>query len=336
VHYGELIRAARAVIRDREPGLLRAGWRERAARRLLSPERGASWRSGVRLAQRIGLRRFARATGIMKLLDVESLDAELPALAAEFVWRPLYPATAPRRGAVALFTGCGSHVADRPALDAAIRVLTHLGYDVHVPRGQTCCGALAQHGGNASDAELLAMRNIAAFDIPESETTVAVASGCTATLHEYGRVFEHPAAHSFSSRVRDITSFLADLLASQPLPLRPLSARIAVHDSCTSTNVLRNQDKTYALLRRIPRAVVTPIPDNQFCCGSAGVYHLRQPTLASTLRADKIEHIRKLAPDIVVSANVGCALFLSGGLREAGLDIEVVHPVVLLARQLQD
>jgi glycolate oxidase iron-sulfur subunit len=38
----------------------------------------------------------------------------------------------------------------------------------------------------------------------------------------------------------------------------------------------------------------------------------------------------------LLSSNIGCALHLNAGLKERGSTIEVLHPVVLLERQLSD
>ena len=63
---------------------------------------------------------------------------------------------------------------------------------------------------------------------------------------------------------------------------------------------------------------------------------LTQPEMAARLRAAKLGHVKSTMPAILATSNIGCALHLAAGLRETGLDIiEVVHPVVLLARQLQ-
>src|SRR5437870_1698543 len=66
-------------------------------------------------------------------------------------------------------------------------------------------------------------------------------------------------------------------------------------------------------------------PDAARCCGSAGIYNLTHPEIASQLQGQKVEAIRAARPDIVVSANPGCILQVRAGLREAGSDVPVVH-----------
>src|SRR5262249_32604249 len=65
--------------------------------------------------------------------------------------RRLFPASAPRRGRVALLTGCVSPVV-APAINAAaIRLLTRHGIEV-VVADEGCCGSLAHHMGRESEA----------------------------------------------------------------------------------------------------------------------------------------------------------------------------------------
>jgi glycolate oxidase iron-sulfur subunit len=183
-------------------------------------------------------------------------------------------------------------------------------------------------------AELM-RRNIAAF-ANENDAIVSVASGCAATLCEYGKYLENDeSAENFSGRIRDINQFLADAVWPENIAFHPLPKRVAVHDPCTLINVLRQEDKPYALLTKIPGVEIIPLPENNVCCGAAGAYHLTQAPIAEQLRAPKIDHLKRLAPDILVTSNPGCATFLASGLREAGLAIQVMHPVTLLEKQLK-
>jgi len=76
------------------------------------------------------------------------------------------------------------------------------------------------------------------------------------------------------------------------------------------------------------------MPPGQGCCGAAGTYLLQHPAMAEALLAELLAPVRLDTPDVIVTTNPGCALHLSAGVREAGLDIAVLHPVELIAAAL--
>ena len=61
---------------------------------------------------------------------------------------------------------------------------------------------------------------------------------------------------------------------------------------------------------------------------------LSQPEFSDRLRSKVLDAIVSSETKKVVTSNIGCSLQIQAGLRELGLDIEVLHPVVLLQRQL--
>ena len=63
---------------------------------------------------------------------------------------------------------------------------------------------------------------------------------------------------------------------------------------------------------------------------------LTQPVMANALLKDKLEHLQRLAPDLLATSNIGCALHLGAGLRAQDLGVTVLHPVALIAQQLPD
>jgi glycolate oxidase iron-sulfur subunit len=52
------------------------------------------------------------------------------------------------------------------------------------------------------------------------------------------------------------------------------------------------------------------------------------------LRDDKVAACRAVAPEMLVTANIGCALHLAQGLKQDGIKLPVLHTVTLLARQM--
>jgi glycolate oxidase iron-sulfur subunit len=211
---------------------------------------------------------------------------------------------------VALFLGCVARAFDTETLAATAKLLAAAGYRIEAPRGQTCCGALAEHGGKRQSALALAQRNARAF--ADTGKVVASASGCTAQLAEYEHLLADHGA--FSDKVCDVSELIADAIASGRLHLRaekPL--RVAVHTPCTQRNILRSNacERTLSAIENIK---VIPLPPN--CCGAAGSYFLDRPQDADSLREPTLEAIRAARPDAVVTANVGCRLHLAIGMGE--------------------
>lgn len=278
-----------------------------------------------------GLQRLVRASGMLRIAGLAELEAQLPSPLTPAPRPGIYPAQGAARGAVGLFLGCAARILDGEALSAAVLVLNRLGYTVHVPARQSCCGGLHREAGRAAAAHELAAQNIAAFSEKGLGAIVSVASGCGARLAEYGG---NAAAEEFSARVCDISAFLADAGGWDTLVVAPLAAGILVHEPCTLRNALRAEAAPYRLLKRIPQAVVEPLEGNDQCCGAAGSYFLREPEMARLLLDDKIRAARSMGAKYLATSNIGCARFLADGLRSAGVDVEVVHPVTLVARQL--
>jgi len=297
VPYGAIVDEARALIRkNRTPPLM-----QRLAAHLMANP--SWWRPGnlvVRLANLLRLRKFLPA---------------LPAVSASYLWRPRYD-TPDAVGDVSLFLGCASSMLDTETLASAVFVLNRLGYTVHIPTGQTCCGGLHRQAGDKAVAEALEQRNCDAFG---NMPVLTVASGCGARLIE-----------AMPERVQDISTFLAQC-DWQGVEVKPLDATIAVHDSCSLRNGLKAEKHPYALLQRIPGARIKVLPGNDQCCGGAGSYMLTQPEMANRLLQDKMESYQTTQSEYLATSNFGCALHLSRGL---GNDTRIAHPVWIVARQM--
>jgi glycolate oxidase iron-sulfur subunit len=76
--------------------------------------------------------------------------------------------------------------------------------------------------------------------------------------------------------------------------------------------------------------------ESSLCCGSAGIYNVTQPQMAQRLQRRKVDRVLEVAPEIVVTANPGCALQLRNGLDRADAShIAVRHIVEILDESLR-
>ena len=288
----------------------------------------------LRVYQRSGLQAICRRLGLLRLLRLARLDSFLPPIRPFNFDQEYFPATgAKERGTVALFTGCLGPVCDNETLTAGIHLLNRLGYRVWVPDNQSCCGALHQHGGNPTEAKALLAKNRAIFRSNRIDAIISIASGCSAMLMEHADPNLTASAGNPGQRYMDIQQFLCEVDWPQDLVLEALNQRVAVHEPCTQRNILQQSALTYQLLAKIPQLQIDPLPENSQCCGAAGTYFLTQAEMAHALLTDKVNQIRQAKPDKIITSNLGCAIQLSAGVRRAGLDIAVIHPIVLLNQQ---
>ena len=244
----------------------------------------------------------------------------------------VYPAEGPRRARVALLAGCVQQVLAPEINWATLRVLARNGVEVVIPRGQTCCGALAAHTGLGPRAQALARQNLRAFP-DDVDAILTNAAGCGSGLHEYplwlqGQA-EEQAAETIRRKAQDVSVFLATLQPLVPGPL-PASRRVAYHDSCHLAHAQRVRSQPRQLLALIPNLELLEIPEAEICCGSAGTYNLEQPAIAADLGRRKVAAILSTGAEAVASGNIGCLAQIQTHLRLQGHVLPTYHTMQLL------
>ncbi len=289
----------------------------------------------VRFYQRSGLRAFARSSGLLRRLGLESVEALAPEMSQRF-FVPAdrrWPSDGPARAVAFLHAGCIMQVAFAEWNEATVRVLRRCGCEVIAPAAQGCCGAIAIHAGDLERGRALARANIAAFERSGADAYVVNAAGCGSALKEYGELLAADPAWSdraaaFSAQVRDVTEYLDELGLAPGLGVLDQVATFA--EPCHLAHAQRITAAPRRLLAQIPGLRLREMNESSLCCGGAGIYGLTQPEMAERLRKRKVVNTLAVSPQVVVTANPGCALALTNGLREAGAEIAVRHVVQML------
>jgi glycolate oxidase iron-sulfur subunit len=333
VHFGQMMEDTRADIVGQRP----AHWMARLMLRHVFPYR---WRfhlasRGLQLYQRSGLQSVLRATRLLnwiapKMARAEMLMPDLP-IQSGVTLGATYPAEGERVGTVAFFTGCVMNSMLGSVNRASVRLLNAAGYDVVIPTEQVCCGALANHAGLRDTAIDAAKRNAVAFSDPKIEAVLVNAAGCGAMLKEYPHIAAGTAA--FSAKVKDISEFLAHTKLASRLKI-PLDKRVGYDDPCHLIHGQRVKAEPRQLLKAIPGIEFVEVEGADQCCGSAGIYNIVQNDLSMAILDAKMQQIAKARLDILTTGNPGCMFQFRYGARRAGLNLEVLHPVELLARSL--
>ena len=342
VPYGRLIEAAKAEIeRDRPGALGRRLFRWLNFGLLLGhPRLLGLAATGACLYQASGLQRLVRKSGLVRLLPGtlsawEALLPPVPARSERTAPPPVTPAEGSQRARVALLTGCVQSVIFAAHNRATARVLAKNGCEVIVPDGQGCCGALNAHGGDHERALAMACRTIDAFEAVRVDAVVVNTSGCGAHMKAYGHLLAGDPAYAerarrFAASVRD----LAEFLAQEPLrgPLAPVPLTCTYHDPCHVVHGQKIKSEPRRLLAQIPGLRVAELTESDWCCGSAGIYNLTEPEMATRLLHRKVSHVLATGAEAVVTANPGCILQIQAGLGAHESGVRVMHLVEILDR----
>lgn len=227
-----------------------------------------------------------------------------------------------------------------PNINAAtLRVLDKLGIQLQRPQNAGCCGAINLHMGAEAQSLNDMRRNIDAWwPLLEqgAEALLINASGCGATVKEYGYHLQHDAqyaekAAAISAAAKDIVEILASEAENiqAKLPANLPAHTIAYHPPCTLQHGQKLKGSVESLFAELGITVLLP-QDAHLCCGSAGTYFFFQPELSQQLRDNKLSRLNALKPDVVLSANIGCIGHLAGGTATP-----VMHWIEYLDEQMQ-
>ena len=325
VEYGDLLLGYRAL---QEPDRRRASL-DAAARKLICET--LPYPGRFRMAARMGkfgkalLPALPEAFAAMLSLLPERLPEERPLPA-------MLPAQGERRGKAALLLGCAQRALAPDIAYAAAHVLAANGVDVHIPRGQGCCGSILLHIGEAQRAQSLARRNLARIPA-DVDAIITTAAGCGSGMKDYQLLFkgeaDADAAGEFASKVMDFSVYLAGL-GLRELPGFAQPRRAVYQDACHLLHAQGIGAEPRALLQALPNLELVSIADAGMCCGSAGTYNIDQPVLAAELGRRKAESILAARAELVVSGNIGCIMQMRQALAGLGSDLPVLHIAQLL------
>ncbi|ABE42153.1 glycolate oxidase subunit GlcF [Polaromonas sp. JS666] len=305
VQYGHLVDIGRKLVDERVPrpaaeGAMRWALKEGLPSPLFAP--------AMKLGQ-----------AVRGLLPA-SLKNKVPARQAAGVW--------PQRELarkVLMLEGC-VQPAMMPNINAATaRVLDAAGIQAVVARNAGCCGAVKFHLNDQEGGKAEMRRNIDAWwphvQADEGQGVEAIvmnASGCGVTVKEYGHhLQDDPAYAAKAARISELTRDLSELLPELADRLRGRvsapAAPMVFHPPCTLQHGQQLRGGVEKYLGELGFNVTVARNEAHLCCGSAGTYSVLNPGIAFQLRDRKLENLNEMAPEVIVSANIGCITHLQSG-----------------------
>ncbi len=241
----------------------------------------------------------------------------------------------PRGGRrVALFVTCLVDLF-RPTVGfAAVKLLKDAGFEVDVPRGQTCCGQPAFNNGDMVNARALAEQTIAACQ--GYDYVVAPSGSCAGMLkRHYAELFaDDPPAHrqavDFAAKVHELVGFLVDVAGTAAVEAR-FQGVVTYHDSCSGLRELGIREQPRALLASVDGLHLTELRDADVCCGFGGTFCVKYPGISNKMLEDKRAAIEASGAKTLLAGDLGCLLNMAGKLIRNGSNVQARHVAEVLA-----
>lgn len=344
VNYGHLLEDAREVFQQYKKESLA----EKTVRKVIfdglfpHQNRMQTVTSLVGFYQRSGLQKVTRKIGFLKLFpktmaEMEKILPNIPKKKEMKNRKRTYPAKAEKKATVAFFTGCLMDTVFLETNEKTIRLLQLSGCEVVLPENQGCCGALHGHSGEKNKAKEMAKKNIEAFEKIDADYIIVNAGGCGGFLIDYDHLLKddlawYERARKFKEKLKDITEILVELEFHKNVPLQVRDQIVTYQDSCHLRNVMGVIHPPRELLRTIQGVTFVELEQADKCCGSAGIYNILQPEMATQILDHKMEKVRHTKAYTIVTTNPGCLLQMKLGIERAGFtgQMRAVHIVDLL------
>jgi len=293
VEYGKLLDIGRNYVNQKTS----RPWHQRLYRFLIS--QSLPYKKRFKLMLNLGQSfRFCLPAKLKSMIPVKVKHAELTNIKI-------------RSRKVILFTGC-VQPALAPGINQSVtKVLDVLGVSVVEIKNEQCCGALSHHLTATEQALSFMRKNIDLYwsAIEQGiEAIIVSASGCGVHIKEYGYILREDKQYAakaakIAAMTKDISEFVSEFdLENLKFDV---SKHVAFQSPCTLQHGQKLGGVTESLLQRLG-FTLTHVPDAHLCCGSAGVYSLLEEDISNELRGNKIENLMQGAPEMILTANIGC------------------------------
>ncbi|MDP2872597.1 MAG: (Fe-S)-binding protein [Bacillota bacterium] len=242
---------------------------------------------------------------------------------------------------VAVFLGCATEF----GLPEVALSLGHLLRELDIPARLVpgaCCGLPAHSWGDLEGAKQAARSNLAllADAAGAPEHIITPCASCASFLCEYPALFseegpEGKTARLLASRVLPASIYLArqglpELLRRRGRPV----AGFTFHYPCHLAHYLGGAAEARDLLRALPGNGFVEMREPDSCCGAAGSFAFTHPEHAQAILERKMERVAETGAPVLATACPACLAQLAGGVKGAGLDVQVLHLLELAWRSL--
>jgi len=347
VKYGQIIEAARVVVDKAKYGSkIGLPIKRFALRNIVASKNALKFVSKLLwIYQKTGLQKLIRSSGLLKLFpnNLSEIEKLSPVISDKFSDTQIKEIELPEgevKYKTAFHFGCLMNTMFADINIDTIDVLKECGCKVITPKDQVCCGSLMGHNGDMDFALKLARKNIDAFEKQDYDFLISNSAGCGAFMKDYAHLLKDDPVYAekakiFSSKVKDITEFLAEQKPEFNFNPEPEAAQVTYHDACHLIHAQKVSEQPRQVIKSLPGVNYTELEEASWCCGSAGIYNVVRYDDSIKMLERKMKNIKNTNADVVITGNPGCMGQIKYGTQKFNVDVEVIHPVTFIKRKLK-
>jgi Fe-S oxidoreductase len=263
------------------------------------------------------------------------------------------------------FVGCSASYVNPEIATATAKILNASGTPFMLMQDEWCCGNTIFSVGMLDEARELAKRNIEAVRASGAKTVLLTcAEGYRMWKVDYPKLL-NIATSDLGFNVIHLVEFADEALKKGSLKLtKSVDIRLAYHDSCGISRLsdpwtpysgergwmgmvnprLKRRRGTTGLYAQ-PRNILNAIPgvtfvemprkrENSFCCGAGRGTKEAFPDLASFSAKHRLEEVREVGAEALVSACPWCKNNFAQAVRENGDKIRVMDIAEIISASL--
>lgn len=267
---------------------------------------------------------------------------------------------------VVYFVGCNASYVNPSIAKATAKILNAAGQDFMVMKDEKCCGNTVFSVGMFDEAKKIAEANVAAVKATGAKTLLVSCAECYRMWNvDIPKVLDIN-TEQLGFEVMHIIDFANTAIEEGKLTLtKPIdAARYTYHDACGVSRLCdkwvaykgergwmgmiypgqrrrRGRENLYTQARNILNAIpggsfaeLIRVRENAFCCGAGRGTKPAFPDLAKFAAGHRIDEVKHIGADTLVSACPWCKDNFSEVVKENGDKIEVIDIAEMIAAAL--
>jgi Fe-S oxidoreductase len=243
------------------------------------------------------------------------------------------------RERVLFFSGCLADLVFPEMCRDTVESLERLGYAVHFPREQLCCGIPARYSGEMEVARDMARLNTEILLKEKADYVVTICPTCTMSLkHDFQNLLEAEPEYHVLARELAAKVFNFAELAARKVTKSVLSKDgepVTYHDACHLRRGCGVFREPRTVLEEVADRKVVEMEGSDTCCGFGGSYAFKYPEIAYEILKKKMDAIAATGVNTVAVDCPGCKMHIEGGLDGIKSRVRVEHTATLAAERLR-